>query len=103
MEQSLSSVSDIVNAIKTTLEFEYADLLLEGEVSNLSLSSAGHYYFSLSDSKASLSCALFKMDALRNPFIRKIKNSLLGKIQNLTNVVGAIIITIRYYLGRRKY
>jgi exodeoxyribonuclease VII large subunit len=71
MEQSLSTVSDIVNAIKTTLEFEYADLLLEGEVSNLSLSSAGHYYFSLSDSKASLSCALFKMDALRNPFIRK--------------------------------
>ncbi len=74
LDQNISSVSDVVGAIKTTLEFEYADILIEGEMSNLSSSSAGHYYFTLSDDQSSLSCALFKMDAMRNPFIRRAKN-----------------------------
>ena len=74
LEQNISTVSDVVGAIKTTLEFEYADILIEGEISNLSPSSAGHYYFTLSDDQSSLSCALFRMDALRNPFIRRAKN-----------------------------
>lgn len=74
LEKNISTVSDVVGAIKTTLEFEYADILIEGEISNLSPSSAGHYYFTLSDDQSSLSCALFRMDALRNPFIRRAKN-----------------------------
>lgn len=68
------SVSEIVNSIKNQLEGEFQAITVEGEVSNLSGSAAGHYYFTLSDKSASISCALFKMDALRNPFIRKCKN-----------------------------
>lgn len=68
------SVSEIVNAIKIQLEGEFQTITVEGEVSNLSGSAAGHYYFTLSDKSASISCALFKMDALRNPFIRKCSN-----------------------------
>lgn len=68
------SVSEIIFTIKNQLEEEFPTITVEGEVSNLSGSSAGHYYFTLSDKNASLSCALFKMDALRNPFIRKCKN-----------------------------
>ena len=68
------SVSEIVFSIKTTLEIEYRDITVVGEISNLSHSSAGHYYFTLSDDQSSISCALFKMDAFRNPSIRRIKN-----------------------------
>lgn len=68
------SVSDVVNSIKDLLEGTFYSITVEGEVSNLSSSGAGHYYFSLSDENASISCALFKMDAFRNPIIRKTKN-----------------------------
>jgi exodeoxyribonuclease VII large subunit len=68
------SISDIVHQIKDLLEGEFRNIAVEGEISNLSPSSAGHWYFTLSDENSSLSCALFKMDAFRNPLIRKLKN-----------------------------
>lgn len=68
------SISEILNDIKYLLEGQFRNVTVEGEVSNLSPSSAGHWYFTLSDANSSLSCALFKMDALRNPLIRKLKN-----------------------------
>ena len=39
------SVSEVVNAIKVSLEYEYSDLTIVGEITNLSSSAAGHYYF----------------------------------------------------------
>jgi len=48
--------------------------MVQGEVTNLSPSGAGHWYFTLSDENASISCALFKGDALRNPLIRNLKD-----------------------------
>lgn len=74
MENSPQTVSEIVLSIKKSLESEFQNILVVGEVSNLSYSSAGHYYFTLSDEQSSISCALFKMDAFRNPSIKKIKN-----------------------------
>ena len=68
------SVSQLVFEIKDILEGTFRNVLCTGEISNLSASSAGHYYFNLSDKDASVSCALFKMDAFRNPLIRTIKN-----------------------------
>lgn len=68
------TVSQIVGEIKTILEGEFADLSVEGEITNLSKSSAGHYYFNISDKNSAMSCALFKMDSLRNPIIRKLKD-----------------------------
>jgi len=60
--------------IKQLLEGEFLNLTLEGEITNLSPSAAGHFYFNISDANSAISCALFKMDALRNPIIRKLKN-----------------------------
>ncbi|MCK5883076.1 MAG: exodeoxyribonuclease VII large subunit [Bacteriovoracaceae bacterium] len=68
------SVSDIVEEIRNTLEGEYREIIIEGEISNLSSSASGHWYFTLSDENASMRACLFKMDALRNPLIRKVKN-----------------------------
>lgn len=68
------TVSDLVNHIKDVLEGEFHEVMVQGEVTNLSPSSAGHWYFTLSDENACISCALFKMDAMRNPLIRNLKN-----------------------------
>ena len=68
------SVSQVVGHIKNLLEDEFIDLTVQGEITNLSKSSAGHFYFNISDRNSALSCALFKMDALRNPIIRRIKD-----------------------------
>jgi len=68
------SVSQVVGQIKQTLEGQFRHISVEGEVTNLSHSSTGHWYFTLSDRDSSMSGALFKMDALRNPMIKRIKD-----------------------------
>lgn len=74
MSLDVKKVSQIVGEIKNLLEHEFTNISIEGEVTNLSLSSSGHWYFTLSDKDSSLSAALFKMDALRNPQIKMIKD-----------------------------
>lgn len=69
-----ATVSDLVGSIKETLEDQFQEVMVQGEVTNLSPSGAGHWYFTLSDENSSISCALFKGDALRNPLIRNLKN-----------------------------
>ena len=69
-----ASVSDLVSSIKNLLEEEFQEVYVQGEVSNLSPSASGHWYFTLSDESAGISCALFKGDALRNPLIRTLKD-----------------------------
>lgn len=69
-----ATVSELVSRVKDLLENEFGEVMVQGEVTNLSPSSAGHWYFTLSDEDACLSCALFKGDALRNPLIRTLKN-----------------------------
>jgi exodeoxyribonuclease VII large subunit len=68
------SVSQFVAEIKILLEDEFSNACIEGEVSNFTKSSTGHYYFNLSDEHASLACALFKGDSFRNPLISQIRN-----------------------------
>lgn len=70
----VQTVSQVVGQIKNILENEFVDLTVEGEITNLSRSSAGHYYFNISDDQSAISCALFKMDSMRNPIIRRMKD-----------------------------
>ncbi len=74
LEEKKYTVTELVTEIKNTLEGPFKSIILVGEITNFSLSSSGHYYFSLSDLDSSLSGALFKGDALRNPQIKKIKD-----------------------------
>ncbi|MGZ3787638.1 MAG: exodeoxyribonuclease VII large subunit [Bacteriovorax sp.] len=74
MDLATKNVSEIVGEIKNLLETEFSNVAISGEITNLSLSSSGHWYFTLSDKDASMSAALFKMDAMRNPLIKKIKD-----------------------------
>jgi exodeoxyribonuclease VII large subunit len=74
MTSSLS-VSEFLNLFKQEIEGNFANVSIEGEITNWSVSSSGHIYFSLSDQEALINCALFKGDLLRLPGIsRKFKN-----------------------------
>ena len=74
MSFTVASVSEIVLEIKSMLEGEFRQISVEGEISNLSLSSSKHWYFSLTDGKSILKCALFRMDASRNPIVKRLKD-----------------------------
>lgn len=74
MKFDAPSVSELIGTIKSLLEEEFQEVMVQGEVTNLSLSSSGHWYFNLSDESSMLSCALFRGDALKNPLIRNIKD-----------------------------
>lgn len=54
------SVSDINKAAKMTLESKYRQVWVKGELSNFKAHSSGHWYFSLKDSKAQISGAMFR-------------------------------------------
>ena len=53
------------------LERGFGSLWIEGEISNLSRPSSGHWYFSLKDSGAQLRCAMFRQRNLLAKFSPK--------------------------------
>jgi len=53
------TVSEITRDIKLIFENTFADVWVEGEVSNYRPSSSGHYYFSLKDENSVLSAVMF--------------------------------------------
>ncbi len=61
MTQRILAVSDIVHLIKTTLEShaQLQQVTMSGELSNVTISSNGHWYFTLKDAKARISCVMF--------------------------------------------
>lgn len=53
-------VSEITDLIRATLESQFFDITIEGEISNFRPSSTGHYYFTLKDSDAVISAVMFR-------------------------------------------
>lgn len=53
------SVTQLVRRMKNLLEIELGEQWVEGEVSNLRKQASGHWYFSLKDERAQISCAMF--------------------------------------------
>lgn len=53
------SVTQLSRRIRNLLEIEVGELWVEGEVSNLRKQASGHWYFSLKDQGAQISCAMF--------------------------------------------
>ncbi len=74
MTLRLLPVGAFVYLLRDVLESDplYSDLWLEGEVLDLSRSSAGHTYFSLGDDDGCLKCVLFRGQALRQHQLPKL-------------------------------
>ncbi|HYL35074.1 MAG TPA: exodeoxyribonuclease VII large subunit, partial [Bryobacteraceae bacterium] len=62
-ERKVYSVSEITAAIRDTLEAEFAEVWVEGEVSNCRRAPSGHTYFTLKDAEAQLRCVWFRQNA----------------------------------------
>ena len=62
------SVSDINRKAKSLLENQLGEVCVEAEIGTLSRPSSGHWYFSLKDDRAQLSCAMFRRANMRVRF-----------------------------------
>lgn len=60
MDKKIYTVSRLNQEVQKLLESGFGTLWLQGELSNFSRPSSGHYYFSLKDSQAQIRCAMFK-------------------------------------------
>jgi exodeoxyribonuclease VII large subunit len=64
-EERIYSVSEITSLIKDLIESEFPDVWIVGEVSNCTVHSSGHVYFTLKDDGAQIRCVLFSRSARR--------------------------------------
>ena len=64
------AVSDVSRAIREAVRGDerLRDLWVEGEVSRVTISSAGHAYFALKDERSQLQCVWFRDERLRSAF-----------------------------------
>src|SRR3990167_5073705 len=62
-ERRIYRVSELSRFIREKLEAEFADIWVEGEVSNLREAPSGHLYFTLKDEVAQLRCVCFRQQA----------------------------------------
>ncbi len=56
-------VAELVGDVREAVEREYADLWVEGEISNLRSAPSGHVYFTLKDGESQLPAVLFRRQA----------------------------------------
>ena len=59
-ERRVLTVSELSRTLKSQLEHDYAGILVEGEISNFSAASSGHWYFNLKDANAVVQAVFFK-------------------------------------------
>jgi exodeoxyribonuclease VII large subunit len=57
------TVRDLVAAVRTHIEREYADIWVEGEISNFRAHDSGHLYFTLKDRNAQIRVVMFRSSA----------------------------------------
>ncbi len=57
------SVAELTDRIQGALEVEFADVWVEGEISNLKFADSGHWYFSLKDAAAQIRAVVWKTAA----------------------------------------
>jgi exodeoxyribonuclease VII large subunit len=62
------SVGELTSQIKILLEENFPNLWVEGEISNYKKHYSGHYYFTLKDQSAQLSCVMWKSRTNSIPF-----------------------------------
>jgi exodeoxyribonuclease VII large subunit len=65
LDREVLTVSQLNGRARVLLEDVFAQVWVEGELSNLSKPASGHIYFTLKDSNAQVRCALFRQNALR--------------------------------------
>ena len=60
MQRDIVTVSELNRSARQILEEAFLPIWVSGEVSNFTCASSGHWYFSLKDKQAQVSCAMFR-------------------------------------------
>ena len=60
IKSKLLTVSEITRQIKLTLEEEFSEVSVIGEISNFKAHNSGHWYFNLKDPEAVISCTMWR-------------------------------------------
>jgi exodeoxyribonuclease VII large subunit len=66
--RSVLTVSQLSAMLRTSIESQFADVWLEGEISNLRMPGSGHVYCTLKDQFSQIRAVLFRSTALRLKF-----------------------------------
>ncbi len=66
--RNVLTVSQLNRATSQLLGDHFLSVLVEGEISNLSIPSSGHFYFTLKDANAQVRCAMFRSQQRRLSF-----------------------------------
>lgn len=66
--KKIYSVSEITREIRLILEGSFTRVWVQGEVSNFTMHTSGHCYFSLKDADSVIACVLFKGNAYKIKF-----------------------------------
>jgi exodeoxyribonuclease VII large subunit len=64
LERRIWPVRELVGQVRELVELEYADVWVEGEISNYRPAPSGHVYFTLKDADAQLPVVLFRRQAM---------------------------------------
>lgn len=70
-ERKVYTVYELTSFIKSTLEENFSDIWLEGEVSNLRVPSSGHIYLTLKDDRAQIKGVIFRSQIRSLRFLPK--------------------------------
>ena len=70
LRPTILAVSDVTRAVREAVRADdrLRDVWVEGEVGRVTISSAGHAYFTLKDERSQLSCIWFRDDRIVSPF-----------------------------------
>ena len=86
MASQILKVSELTQQIKNLLEENFPFVWVEGEISNVTLHSTGHFFFTLKDEKAQIRAIMFRSQAQFLPF--KPENGIQVVIRGRINVYG---------------
>lgn len=59
-EETILTVSEITDSVKRLLESSFSGLKIVGEISNFKAHFSGHWYFTLKDANAQISCTMWR-------------------------------------------
>lgn len=68
-DQRILSVGELASGLRRAVESSFADVWVEGEISNLRVPASGHCYFTLKDENAQLRCVMWR-SAMRSVSFR---------------------------------
>ena len=97
--QYIFSVSELNNQINNLVESKFSNLLVKGEISQLTKHPNGHMYFNIKDESATLPCAMFYYDKKLTGYIPNIGDKVIVEGKTSFWVKGGSLKFLAYKIS----